>query len=86
MTFRKIYVDIDVKWSANGTFTPIAIYWKSAIDDEEERYEIDAILEGPIRHMCYSGGVGNRYTIKIGKAKRYLFFGDDKKWFIESNK
>ena len=81
---KKVYVDVEVKWFANGTFTPIALYWKT--EAGEERFEIDEILERPIRHMSYAGGVGNRYTIKLGKAKRHLFFSDDKHWFIESGK
>ncbi len=75
---NKIYVDIDVEFTAEGKLIPKIIHW-----DDGEEYEIQKITEIRRAASLIAGGTGLRYTVYVEGYKRHLFYGDNHRWFVE---
>lgn len=74
----KTYVKVTVLYDEDGNVTPLSIQWEDGRD-----YEIDRILDIRKAASTKAGGIGIRYTIKIGRTVTYLFFDCFNKWFVE---
>ena len=82
----KVYVEVDVRFQKDGGMRPIALVW-----EDGHRYEIDRLLDVRPSFAAKVGGQGDRYTVKVGRHERQLFFEHsadsyDKnvgRWFVE---
>lgn len=74
----KIYVDLDVRFSAAGKMKPLILYW-----EDGSAYEIQRVLDVRPAASLKAGGAGIRYTCLINGQEKYLFFEEDK-WFVEA--
>lgn len=74
----KTYVKVMVLYDEDGSITPLSIQW-----EDGREYEIDRILDVRKAAGTKAGGIGIRYTIKIGRTITYLFFDCFNKWFVE---
>ena len=74
----KTYVKVTVEYDEEGIITPLSIEW-----EDGRIYEIDRILDKRKAASTKAGGLGIRYTVKIGIKITYLFFDCFNKWFVE---
>ena len=73
---QKKYVPVVVRFDENGRLRPLVIEF-----DEGHRYAIDRIVDVR-RAACQSvGGVGDRYTCRIGGRESYLWL-ENGRWFV----
>jgi len=83
MHMQRIYIEVRVRFSADGDMAPVQIKWKDG-----RAFEIDKILDVR-RAASEAGSMGVRYTVKIMGETRFLFFEDvysdsgRPRWFIE---
>ena len=77
MNNSKVYVDVDARFSKDGTLMPTAIIW-----EDGHRYEIDKVTQAERRASMKAGGVGIRYTCVVNGKQSYLFYEVDR-WFVE---
>jgi len=81
---QRIYVDININFSPDGTMTPVLIKW-----EDGTMYEIDKVLDVR-RSVSAAGSMGVRYTVQIMGQNRRIFFEDvysetgKSRWFVES--
>ena len=81
---QRIYVDININFSPDGTMTPVLIRW-----EDGTMYEIDKVLDVR-RAVSAAGSMGVRYTVQIMGQNRRIFFEDvysetgKSRWFVES--
>lgn len=73
---NKIYVDVVAEFSYTGDITPIRIGWHDG-----RKFEIDRVLD--CRKAAGKGGVGIRYTCVIYGQRRYVFYDEDSRWYVE---
>ena len=73
----KEYVEVICVYSKSGQIKPLFIVWQDGI-----KYKIDRITQIVPSASLYSGGMGMRYTCRIGSQTRYLFL-EEGRWFIE---
>lgn len=74
---KKIYVKVNADFDADGNITPRSVIW-----EDGHVFEIDHVLSSCRRASLKAGGIGIRYTIRIGKRTTYLYF-EDPAWFVE---
>lgn len=74
----KTYVNVMVIYDPDGNVTPLSIEW-----EDGRIYEIDQVLDARKAASTKAGGIGMRYTVKIGRSITYLFFDCFNKWFVE---
>ena len=74
----KTYVKVTVEYDEDGIITPLSIEW-----EDGRIYEIDRILDKRKAASTKAGGMGIRYTVKIGRTITYLFFDCFNIWFVE---
>jgi len=84
MKLSRIYVEILVRFSPDGTMMPAEIKWADGTI-----YEIDRVTD--IRRAASeAGSMGIRYTVKIQGRQRLLFYEDTysetgkPRWFVET--
>lgn len=75
----KIFVDVVVKYDADGNIIPLAIGW-----EDGRVFEIDKVVDVRPAPSLKAGGQGLRFTCRILNKYRYLFF-EDPRWFVEGN-
>ncbi|MBQ6239357.1 MAG: hypothetical protein IJK56_03230 [Firmicutes bacterium] len=81
----KVYVAVEATFTSDGTMMPQEITW-----EDGRRYRIDRIT-AMRQAAARTGGVGDRYTIWIGRQQSYLFFERSSalvgnnigRWFVE---
>ena len=84
MNPKRVYVNISVDYSKDGTMMPAVIKW-----EDGQAYEIDRVLDVR-RAASEAGSMGVRYTVRIMGHERRLFFEDiytdtgKPRWFVES--
>ena len=73
----RTFVKVTALQDEQGKITPQYLTFKDQV------YEIDKVLD--VRHApaINAGGVGMRYTIRIGPRKTYLFQDSAHRWFVE---
>ena len=77
---EKRYVQVIVRFEADGKLRPLAIQF-----DEAHSYPIDQVLDVR-RAACQSvGGVGDRYTCRIQGQESYLWF-EKGRWFVAAKR
>ena len=82
---QRIYVEMRVNFSEDGTMRPVHIKWKDGLV-----YEIDRVLDVR-RAASAAGSMGIRYTVKIMGQERRIYFEDTysdtgrPRWFVETN-
>ena len=72
---QKYYVTVEYTEDADGIVIPTAILW-----NDGRRWEIRKVL-----HTCIASHhefEGIRYTIKIGRAEKYLY-RDGQLWYVD---
>ncbi len=74
---RKVYVTVTAKFDQQGALTPLNIRW-----EDNTLYEIDRVLAVERAASLKVGGVGVRYTIRIGETVTYLWY-EEPAWFVE---
>ncbi|MCR5228255.1 MAG: hypothetical protein K6E27_13730 [Eubacterium sp.] len=74
----KIYVDVNVEFTKDGSLIPKAIHW-----DDDKTYEIDKITDVRRAASLIAGATGIRYTIYIEGYESHLYYGDNHRWFVE---
>lgn len=77
----KVYVDVNVDHSADGTLRPRSFIW-----EDGKRYEVERVIDVRPAASLKAGGAGLRYTVCIGKRKTYMFLEEDHsvdRWFME---
>lgn len=77
---RKVFVEVIAKFDTEGKITPLSLFW-----EDGTRYEIDRVLDMRRAASLKAGGMGIRYTIRIGGRDSYLFF-ERPRWFVEAKK
>ena len=77
MSEHKKYVSVIAKFDADGRVVPLTVLW-----EDGRKFEIDRILDVRRAASLKAGGVGIRYTVRIGRSETFLFYEDDK-WFVE---
>ena len=79
MLVRKAYVGVLARIDTEGQLTPLEIMW-----EDGTRYTIDRVLDVHRAVSQMTGGIGVRYTCRIGGRETYLFYEDVfGKWFME---
>lgn len=73
----KVYVEVKVKFFPDGRIEPFSVVW-----EDGQEYEIDRILDVRRAASLKAGGVGIRYTVRIGRTETYLFL-EENRWFVE---
>lgn len=82
----RVYVDVGVIITADGTMRPTVIRWPDG-----RQFHIDKIIDRRQAAAAKAGGQGDRYTIVINQRERYLFFERSSnlsgnvigKWYVE---
>lgn len=74
---NKIYVSVKAVFNPDGGCKPISIIW-----EDGREYSIQKVTDICRAASLKAGGVGLRYTCKIGNREVYLFFENDR-WFLE---
>ena len=77
----KIYVDVNVEFQKDGTLIPRSIIW-----DDGKVYEIQKVTNVRRAASLVAGATGIRYTIYIDGYESHLYFGDNRRWFVEGKK
>jgi hypothetical protein len=77
MSFKKVYVEVQLRVKADGSVRPISILWEDGIV-----YTVDRLRKVVPAASLKVGGGGMRYTVVIEGKDRYLF-EENGKWFVE---
>ena len=72
----KNLIKVIAQFEEEGIITPLYIVY------EDHNYKIDKIRRVEPAASLKSGGIGLRYTCKIGGKDRYLFL-EDNQWYID---
>ena len=75
----KVYVDVLAAWTREGKIVPKVVKWFDGT-----RYAVDQVLDVRPAAASKAGGVGVRYTVRIGRRQSYLFLEEDR-WFVVPN-
>ena len=73
------YLDVTARFSPDGRVTPLYIRW-----EDDRRFPIDRVLDVRRAASLKQGGIGLRYTCRIGGQIRYLFL-DGTRWFASDD-
>ena len=72
----KNYVEVTAVFDKEGVITPIAV----KIDDE--KFEVDRVMDIRPAASLKSGGAGIRYKCRLEGRETYLFL-EETRWFLE---
>ena len=83
---KKVYVGVILQVDSTGTMKPIRLQW-----EDGRWFDIDRVLDVRPAPAQKAGGQGDRYTLRIGRSQRYLFFEHTThpessipgRWFVE---
>ena len=76
----KIYVSVSVECTKEGHLVPKAIFW-----EDGRTYEIQKITDIRRAACPAAGATGIRYTIYVDGFEKHLYYGDDRRWFVEAS-
>ncbi len=76
----KIYVDVIEECTKEGKLIPKVILWSDGT-----QYKVQKITEIRRAASLRAGSMGLRYTVYVEGYESYLFYGDDRRWFVEAN-
>jgi hypothetical protein len=80
-TEYKVYVDVLEMHSKDGLVTPLGFVW-----EDGRKYAVDRVTDIRRAASLKAGGMGLRYTVKIGANVRFMFLEEEggvKRWFME---
>lgn len=80
MESRKIYVDVNARFSKDGRLVPKSFIWSDG-----HEYHIQKIQDVRRAASLRAGGVGLRYTCIINGRESHLYYEDNNMWFVEGN-
>ena len=72
---RKQYIDVECRIDRDGIICPVKVLW-----DDGRSWDVKKVL-----HTCtasHNEFEGIRYTIKIGRAEKYLY-RDGRRWYVD---
>ncbi|MBD5082568.1 MAG: hypothetical protein HDT34_00085 [Clostridiales bacterium] len=72
----KNYVEVTAVFDKEGVITPVSV----KIDDD--RFDVDRVMDIRPAASLKSGGAGIRYTCRIEGRDTYLFL-EETRWFLE---
>lgn len=75
---RKVFVEVTAKFDTEGKIIPLSLLW-----EDGTIYEINRVLDVRRAASLKAGGMGIRYTVRIGNTQSYLYF-EEPKWFVEA--
>ena len=75
---RKVFVDIIVKFTKEGTTIPLSVIW-----EDGRMFDIDRVLDIRRAASLKAGGQGMRYKCRIRGRETFLWY-EDGKWFVEA--
>ena len=75
---RKVYVEVTARFDTEGRITPLSLTW-----EDGTVFEIDRVLDCRRAASLKAGGIGMRYTVRIGNQQSYLYY-EDPRWFVEA--
>lgn len=75
--YPKVYVSVKVRYHPDGRIEPLSVVW-----EDGHEYEIDKVLGVCRAASLKAGGIGMRYTVRIGRKETYLFL-EENRWFVE---
>jgi hypothetical protein len=73
MSTAKVYVGVNARFEPDGRMLPLSVTW-----EDGREYEVDRVLNVCRAASLKAGGVGMRYTVRIGGKETYIFFEEDK--------
>ena len=73
---KKTYVKVIVETNELGNKRPITIFF------DDKKFNIDRVLDMKKCASLRVGGVGERYTVRIGNCTTFLYF-ENTRWFVE---
>lgn len=74
---RKTFVRVTAEHDESGRVRPLVLTWTDG-----RRYAIDRVTDVRQAPSLKGGGLGIRYTCRVGGREVYLFC-DEGKWFVE---
>lgn len=74
---RRVYVEVTARFDTEGNIRPLSLKFDDIL------YEIDRVLDVRRAASLKAGGMGMRYTIRVGQNETYLYF-EDPRWFVEA--
>lgn len=77
---NKVYVSVKAFFSCAGEMKPTAFIW-----EDGHEYKISKVTDIRRAASLKAGGMGIRYTCRIGNNEFYLFREEDR-WFMERKK
>ena len=75
---RKVYVEVTARFDTDGRITPLSLTWEGGTV-----FEIGRVLDYRRAASLKAGGIGMRYTVRIGNQQSYLYY-EDPRWFVEA--
>ena len=75
---RKVYVEVTARFDVDGKITPLSLTW-----EDGTVFEIGRVLDCRRAASLKAGGIGMRYTVRIGNQQSYLYY-EDPRWFVEA--
>ena len=75
---RKVYVEVTARFDTDGRITPLSLTW-----EDGTVFEIGRVLDCRRAASLKVGGIGMRYTVRIGNQQSYLYY-EDPRWFVEA--
>ena len=82
MDFEKIYVEVIVRFLAEGGMRPIYIIW-----NDGRKFEIDKVRYIERAPARVSSVLPMRYTCSVGGKDKYLYYESaEERWFIEKER
>lgn len=79
MGFEKIYLEVVVKFPAEGGMRPLYLVW-----EDGKKYPIDRVKSAGYAPARVPAVLPLRYTCIFGGQERYLYYEEDgRRWFVE---
>ena len=73
----KVYVGVEADFQPDGKILPRSVTW-----EDGRKYTIDRVTDIRRAASLRAGGVGIRYTVRIGRSTTWLFL-EENRWFVE---
>ncbi len=77
----KVYIDVAVLFSTEGTMTPLYLLW-----EDGRRFDIDRVLSVGREANKRAGGCGICYRCRILGQEAKLYYEENYKWFVEAKR
>ena len=74
----KQFISVTARFDADGNLLPLKIHW-----NDGRSFEIDKVTDIRYAASLKAGGMGLRYTCRIGGAEKYIFL-EENRWFVDT--